>query len=181
MELYTAIVVTIAPIILGIVGNLFIKNYLPSYFDKKAENLATKEDIGVITGEVEEVKHIYQTRYDLTKVERDFYNEMIKVIYDLLAVVKKYEFDNGQQLRKEAALKDPKIKEEFFRFVDSANEILGRAFVFLPEKNYVLLRDAIGEKGSINAMAKNLLFAMRKSIHSSTGLNKETDIKEINY
>jgi hypothetical protein len=38
---------------------LFLKNYFPSYFNKKAENLATKEDIGEITKQVESIKHLY--------------------------------------------------------------------------------------------------------------------------
>ena len=34
----------------------FTKNYLPSYMDKKGENLATKEDIEEITRKTEEVQ-----------------------------------------------------------------------------------------------------------------------------
>ncbi|MGN2673457.1 hypothetical protein [Aliivibrio fischeri] len=42
-------------------GFLFfiLKSYLPSYFSEKAKNLATKEDIGEITSEVEQVKSGY--------------------------------------------------------------------------------------------------------------------------
>jgi len=40
----------------GFVIYLFIKNYLASYFSEKAKNLATKEDISLITDEVESVK-----------------------------------------------------------------------------------------------------------------------------
>ncbi|ELP5903357.1 chromosome partitioning protein ParA, partial [Vibrio vulnificus] len=36
-----------------------LKSYLPSYFSEKAKNLATKEDIGEITSEVEQVKSGY--------------------------------------------------------------------------------------------------------------------------
>ncbi|MCZ4293180.1 chromosome partitioning protein ParA [Vibrio sinaloensis] len=42
-------------------GFLFfiLKSFLPSYFSEKAKNLATKEDIGQITSEVEQVKSGY--------------------------------------------------------------------------------------------------------------------------
>jgi hypothetical protein len=38
-------ILNIAVIVLIFLVGLFIKNYLPSYMDKKGENLATKEDI----------------------------------------------------------------------------------------------------------------------------------------
>jgi hypothetical protein len=37
----------------------YLKKYLSSYINKKGENLATKEDIGAITREVERVRHDY--------------------------------------------------------------------------------------------------------------------------
>jgi len=60
----------IIDITLFIVFYLFLKNFLSSYIKKKAENLATKEDIGIITKITESTKafilsklHISQTRY----------------------------------------------------------------------------------------------------------------------
>ncbi len=47
----------------ALIGGVFvffmIKSFLPSYFSNKAKNLATKEDIGAITNEVENVKSGY--------------------------------------------------------------------------------------------------------------------------
>lgn len=37
------------------IGGLFTKNYLPTYMDKKGENLATKEDVEEITKLTEKV------------------------------------------------------------------------------------------------------------------------------
>lgn len=180
MEILDYILVILAIIAPFLVG-LLVRHYLSSYVEEKAKNLATKEDIADITREIEEVKHLYQKRYDLSKAERNFYNEMNKTIWDLLATIKKYEFEKKTQLDKDAVLADPELKARFFAFIDSANEILGKAFIFLPEENYVLLKTAIEEKGHFNAVAKNLLFAMRKSIHPETRLNKDTDIKEMDY
>ena len=43
----------------GGITYLFLKSFLPSYFSKKAENLATKEDVASITDKVESVKTDY--------------------------------------------------------------------------------------------------------------------------
>ncbi|MES2182230.1 MAG: chromosome partitioning protein ParA [Pseudomonadota bacterium] len=43
----------------SVISYLLFKNFLPSYFTEKAKNLATKEDIGNITHEVESVKSGY--------------------------------------------------------------------------------------------------------------------------
>ncbi|MDE1315683.1 chromosome partitioning protein ParA [Vibrio aestuarianus] len=45
----------------------FVKSYLPAYFSSKAKNLATKEDIGAITHEVELVKHGYSSLLEEVK------------------------------------------------------------------------------------------------------------------
>lgn len=45
------------------------RSYLDSYTKKKAENLATKQDIGEITRRVEEVKSSFATSFELIKWE----------------------------------------------------------------------------------------------------------------
>lgn len=49
------LIVEIASIIAVFLLGLFTKNYLPSYMEKKGENLATKEDVKEITRRTEEV------------------------------------------------------------------------------------------------------------------------------
>jgi hypothetical protein len=46
---------------------LLLKSYLPSYFSKKAENLTTREDIAVITHEIESVKAQYAVLIEESK------------------------------------------------------------------------------------------------------------------
>lgn len=48
---------------------LFLKSYLPSYFAKKAENLATREDIAGITNEIEGVKSQYAVLIEDSKAK----------------------------------------------------------------------------------------------------------------
>lgn len=51
-------ILDIASLIFIFILGLFTKNYLPSYMDKKGENLATKEDVEEITRKTEEVERI---------------------------------------------------------------------------------------------------------------------------
>lgn len=169
----------VAPILLGLFGY----KYLPSYVSKKAENLATKEDIGKITKEVEEVKNLYRHHYDLSKAEKEFYNDMVKAIYKFVAEIKKYEFKHGKNsATKEVMAKNDDLRNKFFEFVDSANEILAKAFVFLKEENYIYLKNAIGTNTkSFADITKNLLHAMRKSLYPDTKLDVKKDTREFNY
>jgi hypothetical protein len=50
-----------------IIGGLLLRSYLPSYFQQKGENLATKEDIKEITEKVEAVKAEYARQLELYK------------------------------------------------------------------------------------------------------------------
>lgn len=50
------LVANIAVLLVVGIATLFVRRYLPSYVAKKAENLATKEDIAAITEAVESVK-----------------------------------------------------------------------------------------------------------------------------
>lgn len=68
------ILLQILTIVIFIGVGLFLKNYLPSYFDEKAKNLATKEDIGDITDKIEKVKFNYSKEVEQLKTElnKDF-------------------------------------------------------------------------------------------------------------
>jgi len=63
---YLLFLILVGMVVLG----LLIRYYIPAYLKKKAENLATKEDVKEITKAVESIKHqyatqlfIHQTRY----------------------------------------------------------------------------------------------------------------------
>ena len=59
LNLFTLLVVT------GIA--LFLRSYLPSYLEKKGENLATKEDVEEITDKVERVRSQYITDIEILR------------------------------------------------------------------------------------------------------------------
>jgi hypothetical protein len=84
---------------------LFAKHYLPSYFIEKAKNLATKEDIGDITENIESVKTQYSIQLErikskISEIESKreeylreqracllkFYDQSIELFYDKLSI-----------------------------------------------------------------------------------------------
>lgn len=173
-------------IIIGLsafITGLIVDRFLPSYFSKKGENLATKEDIGKITTEIEKVKSIFRDQYDLSKTEREFYEGMAKTIYKFLAEIKKYENEHGAgSATKEVVLQNPELKDAFFEFIDTSNEFIGKSYIFLKEESYTNLKNALNTNTTFNELAKNLLYAMRKSLHPETTLEPNADnLKEFNY
>ena len=78
MEYVITILVGISSFLFG----LFVKDYFPSYMKKKAENLATKEDIAEITRRTEDVKFKY-----------DFYFKQYSELYcNLYAIIVQSEY-----------------------------------------------------------------------------------------
>lgn len=84
-------------VILTITLGLFIKNYLPSYMDKKGENLATKEDIQEITRKTEEVQQEFRVGLEEfssdLQFKYDFYYKQYSELYcKLYAIIIQSEY-----------------------------------------------------------------------------------------
>ncbi|MCR4275128.1 MAG: hypothetical protein NUV83_00010 [Candidatus Wolfebacteria bacterium] len=173
------IIIGLSAFIIG----LIVDRFLPSYFSKKGENLATKEDMGKITSEIEKVKTVFKDQYDLSKTEREFYEEMAKTIYRFLAKLKKYEYKHGaNSATKEVVLADAALKDAFFEFIDAANEFVAKSYIFLKEESYQNLKNALNAQSSFADLAKDFLYAMRKSCHPDTQLEPNVDnLKEFSY
>jgi hypothetical protein len=99
------IALEILQVVIIVIIGLFIRSYLPGYFKKKGENLATKEDIGEITEQVERIKTLYSAQMESTRssiaqarLEKEeylreqkscllrFYDLAIELMYEKLAV-----------------------------------------------------------------------------------------------
>lgn len=161
---------------------LIVDRFLPSYFSKKGENLATKEDVGKITIEIEKVKNIFKDQYDLSRAEREFYGRMIETIYRFSAEIKKYEFENKQLASGDVFLTNQALKKKLFEFKDLANEFVGKSYVFLKEENYLNLKKALDTTSTFADLTNNLLDAMRKSLYPDTKLSPQSgDLKEFKY
>ena len=50
-----------------VIGYFLLKHYIPSFVAEKAKNLATKQDIGAITHEIESVKTLYTREIELLR------------------------------------------------------------------------------------------------------------------
>src|SRR5574341_2266116 len=59
MDSLSSFIILIAQIILVSMSGLWLRSYLPKYFEEKGKNLATKEDIEEITRKVEAVRAEY--------------------------------------------------------------------------------------------------------------------------
>jgi hypothetical protein len=53
-----------------------LKNVLPAYFTEKGKNLATREDIGRITEEVEKVKDVFTAKADQFRADLQYFNQV---------------------------------------------------------------------------------------------------------
>src|SRR3989344_8003482 len=116
----------------------------------------------------EKIKNIFRSEYDLSKSEREFYDGMIKIIYKFISEIERYEFENKKTLTKTIALGDPILKKQYQEFIDSANEFIGKSFVFLNEDSYNNLKIALEHPDSFAGLSNDLLYAMRKSLYPKT-------------
>ena len=142
---------------------------------------------GVIVGAlispvlVEMVKSKLKKEHDFSASERKFYDDMIRSVYSFFKVVKRYEFDHSGEKKIPSDQMKKKLEKEYREFIDAADEFVGRSFVFLKEESYKSLKDAIDTSKDFSALVKNVLYAMRKSIHPETELKPEDDLKEFKY
>lgn len=108
----------------GLVLGLLINSFLPKYFGKKGENIATKEDISGITNKIETVKHDYARQLESTKAELSAqlnthgfrYEKEYDVLSELTALLVEVR-DASLSLRpvmdfKDASKTDDEIKKE---------------------------------------------------------------------
>lgn len=128
----------------------------------------------------ERIKNIFKNEYDLSKSEREFYDEIIKIIYEFIAEIKKYELEKKIRVTKNIILADSTLKKQYQEFMDFANEFIGKSFVFLNEENYKNLKNALNHDNFAD-LANDLLYAMRKSLYPDTKLHPTNDLKEFQY
>jgi hypothetical protein len=76
------IIIVIANGLISLGQFFLLKNFIPSYFNQKGKNLATKEDIGAITKIVESVKLDNSTQLEVIKTELGLVSKTQEIIYD---------------------------------------------------------------------------------------------------
>ena len=84
------IVLNIVSWLISFILFLFYKNYLPSYFQEKGKNLATKEDINEITITVEFIKSDYARQLELYKNEIALLDKRRELSAQVVDLINKY-------------------------------------------------------------------------------------------
>lgn len=92
-----SIILDILIIVIIFLAGLFTKNYLPSYMEKKGENLATKEDVEEITKLTEQVQKEFKEGFELfssdIKFKYDYYYRQYSELYcKLYAIIIQSEY-----------------------------------------------------------------------------------------
>ena len=108
-----AIILTGVNTILIVLLGLFTKNFLPKYMEKKAENLATKEDIQEITKLAESIKSdidiVKTKKIDWNKLQLqslvEFYDD-ISILYQKCVSVRISDQDRKLTIQESLILKD---------------------------------------------------------------------------
>jgi hypothetical protein len=83
-----------ATLVVALISMRFLKRYLSAYVDEKGKNLATKEDIGAITREVEAVRHDYSALLEQMKAR----NQLRMAALDTRLRVHQQAFANWRRL-----------------------------------------------------------------------------------
>jgi hypothetical protein len=98
---------TLLYLVIAFLLGLFFKTFLPSYVQKKAENLATKEDISLITQKIEAIRSSIEINTDAHKAYINdrkkylvgFYDEITAFQYELMVVnFGDFPMDGGKSL-----------------------------------------------------------------------------------
>ena len=78
----------IAFLVFGLISGWLLKHYFPTYLEKKAENLATKEDIQEITRLTEETQQAFRKEFERFNADLhfkyDFYSKQFTELYSYL-------------------------------------------------------------------------------------------------
>lgn len=124
-----------------------LKSFLPSYFSEKAKNLATKEDIGQITSEVEQVKSGYA--------------EMLE------------EVKSNHQLRLASIEREKLLKKEVY--LDSVEALTKYQGALAVMSNLDIPNQVIADAFSANAaqIAKMNMVGTEKTVRSLTNFTGE--------
>ncbi len=86
IQWYWTVLIALLTFLVG----LITKNYLPSYMDKKGENLATKEDIAEITKLTEQAQKEFKEEFERfshdLNFKYDYFHHQYETLYKILPV-----------------------------------------------------------------------------------------------
>lgn len=190
MKEFTHYILEIVIIILLLVVFYLLKNYWPKYFEAKATNQATKEDIGEITQIVENIKSdlsqqiellkaqlslTNQHKLDIKSAEReaifDFNKRKSVWIYSLIRFsFYKYDLDNFREINRLTYLEYQQRQYEYD--LASAHLIL-----FMHDKEFMQLKEKlIVQVLELHSIVLNTTYSLFEAfIKAEMRLNSEKD------
>jgi len=157
-------------IIIVFLLGLMIKSFFPSYIKKKAENLATKEDIEQITEKIESVRSSIEINTDAHKEyvgDRkrtliNFYDEISTFHYELMAVnFGDFPMDSGKSLFQ--------YQQNFYKATAEILKAFQRLVIYLPQNSELL---TVANEITVN------IIESRKILKNNFGSIKTTMISE---
>ncbi|WP_321532931.1 hypothetical protein [uncultured Desulfuromonas sp.] len=162
--------VTVLYSLIAFLFGLLVKSFFPNYIKKKAENLATKEDIEAITTKIESVKSAIALNADAHKSyisERknyliSFYDDISEFNYEYMAVnFGDFPFDSGKSLYE--------YQQNVYKSVAEIVKAYQRLVIYMPRDSKIL---------SISHDITNNVIESRSVIKSKFGSIKTTVIEE---
>jgi hypothetical protein len=134
---------------------LFIKDYFPSYFSKKGENLATKEDIEDITKKIEGIKSSYSIELEKIKTELLWESKTREQAHKV-----------AEYMSLARSLKEDSSEENYRK----ANTLSWELSMWLPDNVYELMKKAMVNQNE-NENEFSVLISVRKILLGSKSGN----------
>jgi hypothetical protein len=169
MQPWTIAILSLQAITILVIG-WFIKSYFPSYFSEKGKNLATKEDVGRITYEVEAVRALFSQSLESNK---RYANLRVQAYVDFIrGTAGRARAQQRRDVSKETefsiALTDAKARIAVY----GSQEVLALLGVFF--EHYAELGSEGGRRAFLEAIVK-----MRQEATAERGWDSHTPISQM--
>ncbi len=160
--------------LLALGGIILFKKYVFSYSSEKGKNLATKEDIEIITRKVESTKIEYVAEIERLKVELALHSRKNDILFDekirvfkklqeTLVGFKKYceaaigTYGDGGEFQPTLETLDENIDRPALKHIDALHEIQFKDFIFLSEHSNLVLHNLYQECAMVASTELQLL------------------------
>jgi hypothetical protein len=154
MDNWLTVIMNICTWIALLISFLWLRKYLPTYFQEKGKNLATKEDIGEITDKIEAVKTDYARQLELFKSEISLLDKRREISAQVVDLINRY-----KELPAEGGNADQKrlrsFEQDYYKLVPWIPTDILKALNSLFSKS---------ETGKSKPDVKDVIIAVRQNI-----------------
>jgi hypothetical protein len=137
----------------AVIISLLINKFLPAYFSEKGKNLATKEDVSLITEKIEKIKSIYSNEDKVLEKKRQIYEEIVSSLKI---------FISGHGISKEQ-------KEKFYEAYASAwlwapDSVLSKLNIFIEQQIKYAEKKEVASQEIMKKQYGDIVLSMRKDV-----------------